>query len=106
MMWRFLQKLVKSMETQGEMNPTRAESTAALDPGVDDTESRDRLAAMIYPELKRIARAHMSRERPDHTLQATALVNEVYLHMLQGAARTWTSRSHFLYAASQAMHRL
>jgi RNA polymerase sigma factor (TIGR02999 family) len=71
-----------------------------------DLDSRERLIALLYPELKRIATAHMRRERPDHTLQPTALVNELYLHLLRRPDAAWTSRKHFLVAASQAMHRL
>lgn len=74
--------------------------------GAPDQEAGADLAGALYPELKRLAAGHMRHERPDHTLQATALVNELYLQLLRRPGATWTSRSHFLQAASQAMHRL
>jgi RNA polymerase sigma factor (TIGR02999 family) len=70
------------------------------------TNARDLLATELYPELRRIAAARMRRERSDHTLQATALVNELYIQLLRKTGTAWTDRNHFLFAASQAMHRL
>src|SRR5205814_214748 len=67
---------------------------------------RDRLITLLYPELKRIATAHMRRERPDHTLQATALVSEFFVRMAKSAALTARSRSQFLMVASVVMRRL
>jgi RNA polymerase sigma factor (TIGR02999 family) len=59
----------------------------------------------MYPELKRIAEAQMRRERVDHTLQPTALVNELFLEIVQAHAARWQDRNHFLAVASQAMRR-
>lgn len=74
----------------------------------DQVEFRtdDLLSSAIYPELKRIAYARMSRERPDHTWQATALINELYLRLLQKPDFAWKDRNHFLLSASQAMRHL
>jgi len=69
-------------------------------------EARDRLITLLYPELKRIAAAHMRRERRDHTLQATALVSEFFVHMAKSAGVTTRSRAQFLMLASVAMRRL
>jgi RNA polymerase sigma-70 factor (ECF subfamily) len=60
----------------------------------------------LYPELKRIARQRMSAERDDHTLQPTALINELYLRLLKQPGFVWTNRSHFLIYASCAMRHL
>jgi RNA polymerase sigma-70 factor (ECF subfamily) len=60
----------------------------------------------LYPELKRIARQRMSAERDDHTLQPTALINELYLRLLKQPDFVWTDRSHFLIYASCAMRHL
>lgn len=60
----------------------------------------------LYPELKRIARQRMSAERDDHTLQPTALINELYLRLLKQPGFVWTDRSHFLIYASCAMRHL
>jgi len=62
--------------------------------------------ASLYPELKRIARQRMSSERDDHTLQPTALINELYLRLLKQPGFVWTDRSHFLIYASCAMRHL
>ena len=71
-----------------------------------DAERRAALIERLYPELKRIAGLHMSRERPDHTLQPTALVNEFFLDFARRTDLKWQNRAHFLAAASQAMKRL
>ena len=68
-------------------------------------DARDRLFQVMYPELKRMAVARMSRERKDHTLQPTALVNEVYLR-LPGGATSMRDRAHFLAVAANAMRRI
>jgi len=62
--------------------------------------------ASLYPELKRIARQRMSSERDDHTLQPTALINELYLRLLKQPGFVWTDRSHFLIYASCAMRHM
>jgi len=71
-----------------------------------DPQARDRLVTLLYPELRRIAAAHIRRERPNHTLQATALVSEFFVHMAKTAAFTARSRAQFLMAASVVMRRL
>src|ERR1035441_1861464 len=67
---------------------------------------RDQLFARIYPELKRVAGLRMRRERPDHTLQPTALVNEVFLVLVRHDAINCHDRAHFLAIASTAMRRI
>jgi RNA polymerase sigma-70 factor (ECF subfamily) len=71
-----------------------------------DQEARDRLVALVYPELRRLAERHMRSERRDHTLQTTALINEFFLDMARQEHQVWNNRSHFLAAASRAMRRL
>lgn len=68
--------------------------------------TRDRVITLLYPELKRIAEAHMRRERSDHTLQATALVSEFFVHIARSPNFTTRTRSQFLMVASIAMRRL
>ena len=65
--------------------------------GVDD------LVPLVYEELRRLASRHMAKERPDHTLQATALVNEVYLRMKKERGTGWKNRNHFFAVAAQMM---
>ncbi|MFN7922429.1 MAG: sigma-70 family RNA polymerase sigma factor [Bryobacteraceae bacterium] len=72
----------------------------------NDPVARDKAFAAIYPELKRVAELRMRRERGDHILQPTALVSEVFLHMVRQDSASWQSRSHFLAVASEAMRRI
>ena len=62
---------------------------------------------LAYTELRRIAAEKMSQENPGHTLQATALVHEAYLRLVDvEGARNWNSRGHFFAAAAEAMRRI
>lgn len=64
------------------------------------------LIPVVYEQLHDLARVLMRRERPGHTLQPTALINEVYLRLSQQASAHWRSRCHFLAIAAQAMRRV
>jgi RNA polymerase sigma factor (TIGR02999 family) len=61
---------------------------------------------LVYAELRQLAGSYMRRERPDHTLQASALVNEAYLRLLGGGRVSWESRAHFFVTAAQTMRRI
>lgn len=61
---------------------------------------------MVYHELHRLAARHLASERPGHTLQATALVNEAYLRLIDQKHVRWQNRSHFLGIAAQMMRRI
>lgn len=61
---------------------------------------------MIYEELRALAGAALSRERPDHTLQATALVNEAYLKLVDQTRVRWQNRAHFFAVAARLMRRI
>jgi RNA polymerase sigma factor (TIGR02999 family) len=69
-------------------------------------EAGKELLARMQPELRRIAAACMRRERVDHTLQPTALVNELYIRLLGGVTVEWQDRAHFLAVASQQLRRI
>ncbi|MEW6735204.1 MAG: sigma-70 family RNA polymerase sigma factor [Acidobacteriota bacterium] len=71
-----------------------------------DQEALARLTAVLYDELRRIARLHMQKERGDHTLQPTALVNESFLRLVRQKDIKWQSRVHFLAVASQVMRHI
>jgi RNA polymerase sigma factor (TIGR02999 family) len=71
-----------------------------------DPEALDRLLPVVYDNLRGLARRELSRERPDHTLNATALVHEAYLRLVQLDRITWEGRAHFFGAAAQAMRRI
>ena len=66
----------------------------------------ERLFPLVYDELKRLARRHLSRERSDHTLQPTALVHEAYLRMIDQTSLPIESRTHFLAFASRVMRQI
>jgi RNA polymerase sigma factor (TIGR02999 family) len=71
-----------------------------------DTTALDRLVPLIYPELRRIAGRQLRHERSDHTLQPTALVHELFLHLVDQRRATWDSRAHFFAVAAQLMRRI
>jgi len=72
-----------------------------------DPSAAEQLLPLVYEELKTLAAAKMAAERPDHTLQATALVHEAYLRLVgSGADQSWNSRGHFFGAAAEAMRRI
>ena len=70
------------------------------------TEVMDDLLPLIYDELRRRAAAYLRRERPNHTLQPTALVHEAYLKLIDQRQDNWASRDHFFAIAAQAMRRI
>jgi RNA polymerase sigma factor (TIGR02999 family) len=74
--------------------------------GHGDAAARDALIPLIYGELRGIARRHLRRERPDHTLQSAALVNEAYLRMLRRQPPQWENRAHFFGFAAQMMRHI
>jgi RNA polymerase sigma factor (TIGR02999 family) len=78
---------------------------SAIDQG--DPLATEQLLPLVYDELRRIAAAKLGHEQPGQTLQATALVHEAYLRLLDGdQAPAWNSRGHFFAAAAEAMRRI
>jgi RNA polymerase sigma factor (TIGR02999 family) len=85
---------------------TNAEVTLLLDAMArGDQEAHERLVPVIERRLHELAEARMRRERPDHTLQPTELVNEAYIR-LAGGGQAWENRAHFYGAAAEAMRRV
>jgi RNA polymerase sigma-70 factor, ECF subfamily len=74
--------------------------------GDGDTEALDKLTPVIYGELHKIARRYMRRERVDHTLQTTALVNEAYVRLIDWKNARWENRAHFFGVSAQLMRRI
>ena len=74
--------------------------------GRGDEQARDELLDLVYRELRRQAAAYLRRERRDHTLQPTALVNEAYLRLVGQARLPWQNRAHFFGIAAQMMRRV
>jgi RNA polymerase sigma factor (TIGR02999 family) len=71
-----------------------------------DSGAIERLLPLVHGELKRIAKRHMAGERPDHVLQATALVNEVYLKLIDIRRIQWQDRAHFFAMAARLMRHI
>jgi RNA polymerase sigma factor (TIGR02999 family) len=72
-----------------------------------DPQAADQLLPLVYDELRKLAAARMAAESPDHTLQATALVHEAYLRLVDVERQQhWNSRGHFFAAAAEAMRRI
>src|SRR5436309_14039586 len=71
-----------------------------------DAAALDQLVPVVYQKLRRLARHYMSGERPGHTLQATALVNEAYLRLIDTTAIPWQNRAHFFAVSAQVMRRI
>ena len=78
---------------------------AAIEAG--DAHAASRLLPLVYDELRKLAAQKMAQEKPGQTLQATALVHEAYLRLVDGQkAQHWNSRGHFFAAAAEAMRRI
>ena len=72
-----------------------------------DGRASEELLPVVYDELRKLAAAKMAQENPGHTLQATALVHEAYIRLVDGdKAQHWDSRGHFFAAAAEAMRRI
>ena len=71
-----------------------------------DRDALDRLTPIVYAELHRLARHYMQRERPGHSLQATALVNEAYMRLVDYKGMQWQNRAHFFAVSAQLMRRI
>ena len=71
-----------------------------------DSDARDRLVALLYDELRAIAHRHLKRENAGHTLQTTAVVNELYLRLMGQRKVDFAHRAHFLGVAARVMRRI
>jgi RNA polymerase sigma factor (TIGR02999 family) len=113
MLYKLLRELMNSSDTYpiagpsaedlGDVCTTAVPADAPIGAGEDEVRS---LVEALYPELRRIAQAHMRRERSDHTLQPTALVSEAFMKLAGQPGFRWRDRSHFLFSASKAMRLL
>jgi len=78
---------------------------SAIDQG--DPQASEQLLPLVYEELRKLAAERMLQEKPGQTLQATALVHEAYVRLVDvGKAQRWSSRGHFFAAAAEAMRRI
>jgi RNA polymerase sigma factor (TIGR02999 family) len=74
--------------------------------GDGDRDALDRLTPVVYDELRRLARRYMRGERPGHSLQTTALVNEAYIRLVDYKSMQWQNRAHFFAVSAQLMRRI
>lgn len=84
-------------------NSARDVTALLLDWSDGDRDAPAKLMPLVYDELRRLARLHLRRERPDHTLQPTALVSEVYLRLVDQRRVSWHNRAQFFGLAAQLM---
>jgi RNA polymerase sigma-70 factor, ECF subfamily len=100
--------LARATETKEHaMHPMSLDITALLaGVGTGNRDAEEHLIAGVYRALHRMAARHMRRERPDHTLQPTALVHEAYVRLLGQHGGRWENRAHFFGVAAQVMRRI
>lgn len=95
--------------TTSPTSPTNAagEVTRLLTAAANGSEAAaGELLPLVYAELRRVAEAYLRRERNDHTLQATALVHEAYMRLVDQRAASFTDKAHFMRVAARAMRRI
>ncbi|MBS1796881.1 MAG: sigma-70 family RNA polymerase sigma factor [Acidobacteria bacterium] len=88
------------------MSETPDATRLLIDYGNGRKESLDEMLPLVYAELHRLAEKYLSRERPDHTLQPTALVHEAYLRLIDQHSVDWQNRAQFIGLAAQMMRRI
>src|SRR5262245_2312747 len=98
----FFDRISISMTAKGDHDITGM--LAAWNDG--SAEALDRVIAVIYPELRRIARKHLARRKPGESLESVALANEAYLKLLQSGGIRCENRTHFLALCSQMIRRI
>ena len=92
------------MADDGKPPPSPTELLLAWGRGEQD--AFDQLVPLVYDELRRVARGHMARERADHTLQASGLVHEAYVRLIELKQMRWQNRAHFFAMAARVMRRI
>ena len=88
------------------MQPPESITQLLVDWNHGDQKALDKLMPMVYSELRRLAGNYLRRERPGHTLQPTALVNEAYLKLIDQKNAKWQNRAQFFGVAAQLMRRI
>jgi len=89
------------------MDPQTHQITQLLQAwGAGDEGALGQLMPLVYNDLRRVAQCYMSKERPNPTLQATALVHEAYLRLLDSTQPDWRDRAHFLAVCARTMRRI
>jgi RNA polymerase sigma factor (TIGR02999 family) len=94
------------MTTRADVSASASITSLLAEFGRGNRGVESELATLVYAELRRLASAHMRRERKNHTLQATALVHEAWARLAEGANVPWQSRAHFFAIASHHMRQI
>jgi RNA polymerase sigma factor (TIGR02999 family) len=90
----------------GEQSTQQGVTRLLREAQAGDRAALDELLPLVYRELRQIAARHLAQERPGHTLQATALVHEVYLRLIDQHSVDWRNRAHFFGIAAEMMRRV
>ena len=90
----------------GEQSTPQGVTRLLRDAQAGDRAALDELLPLVYRELRQIAARHLAQERPGHTLQATALVHEAYLRLIDQHSVDWRNRAHFFSIAAEMMRRV
>lgn len=88
------------------MSETQNATQLLIDYSNGKKESLDEMLPLVYEELHRLAEKYLRQERPNHTLQPTALIHEVYLRLIDQHSVNWSNRSQFIGLAAQMMRRI
>lgn len=89
------------------VSPSRSDVTALLHAwSAGDQSAKEKLWTIVFPELGRLARRHMRLERPNHTLQTGAVVNEAYLRLVDWKKAEWRNRAHFFGMCARIMRQI
>jgi RNA polymerase sigma factor (TIGR02999 family) len=102
-------RAVSSIRTRGNskvMSAPKDVTQLLVDWSGGDEHAMDQLLPLVYDELRRLANHYLAQERPDHTLQPTALVHEAYLRLVETRNRDFRSRAYFFGVASKLMRRV
>ena len=89
-----------------DLNPPLSPTELLLVWGRGEQDAFDQLVPLVYDELRRVARGHMARERANHTLQASGLVHEAYVRLIELKQMRWQNRAHFFAMAARVMRRI
>jgi RNA polymerase sigma factor (TIGR02999 family) len=95
-----------AIEVSPEIDKSHQITRLLTAPGRSGREVLEDVLPLVYADLRRLAQRLMGAERSNHTLQATALVHEVFVRLAEGKNGQWESRAHFLYTAARLMRRL
>ena len=104
--WGAMEKPTVPRENEAKTPPTGEVSGLLRAWSDGDRAALDRLTPIVYDELRRLARHYMRGERPGHSLQTTALVNEAYMRLVDYKRMQWQNRSHFFAVSAQLMRRI